>query len=277
MIGVLYASTAAAFLERARARKVCLGVHHSAMSPQLIELYGHLGLDYVIVSTEVESLDKYTLENLLRAGDAARTVPIVKLLRNDPRLVEEALNAGAPMVMVPHVTTRAELDAAVFASRFSPLGSRGLCPVARYTGYGASPMDVAVTAANERRSVIPIIEDRAALGNLDELMASPDVDIFEIGPFDLSQSLGLRPELSYGNPEVMAVVERVGALARKHGKSVLAPLWLPKDADTAAKVLTLQMEQLIKRGVNMFYGIEVLMLARVFREWLGIRELAVDA
>ena len=61
-----------------------MGVHHSAMSPQIIELYGHLGLDYVIVSSEVESLDKYTMENLLRAADAAKTVPVVKVLRNDP-------------------------------------------------------------------------------------------------------------------------------------------------------------------------------------------------
>lgn len=274
---MLYASAALQFQERARARKVCLGVHHSAMSPQLIELYGHLALDYVIVSTEVESLDKYSLENLLRAGDAAHTVPIVKLLRNDPCLVQEAMNAGAPMVMVPHVTTRAELDAAVSASRFSPEGSRGLCPVARYTGYGTLTMDAAVAAARRSHSIIPIIEDRAALANLEELMASPDVDIFEIGPFDLSQSLGLRPELGYGNPEVLAIVEQIGRLARNNGKSVFAPLWLPKEADTSAKVISVQMEQLIKRGINMFYGIEVLMLARVFRDWLGLRDLDADA
>jgi len=137
-------------------------------------------------------------------------------------------------------------------------------------------MDGAVTAANEGKNVIPIIEDAAALPNLEAIVSSPDIDVVEIGPFDMSQSLGLRPDLSYGNPEVMAIVEQVGALARTHNKGVLAPLWLPRDADTPAKMITLQMEQLIKRGVTMFYGIEVLMLGRAFREWMGLRELAAD-
>ncbi len=66
------------------------------MSPQVVEQMGFLGLDYVIVSTEVESLDRGLLENLLRAAASGGTVPCVKLRRRDPELVGEAMNAGAP-------------------------------------------------------------------------------------------------------------------------------------------------------------------------------------
>lgn len=253
-----------------------MGIHHSAMSPQLIELYGHLGLDFVIVSQEVESLDKNLLENLLRAGDAAGTVPIVKLLRRSPLLVEEAMNAGAPMVMVPHVTTRPELDELVAATKFVPHGTRGLCPVARYTGYGANSMDHATRTANEGRSVIPIIEDKAALDHLEDIVASADIDVVEFGPFDMSQSLGIRPDLSYGNPEIMEIVTRLGALTKKYKKGLLAPLWFPKDVDTPAKVLEVQTEQLIRRGVTQLYAIEVLVLARAFREWLPLRQVKAE-
>ena len=273
---MLYPRPAMALQERARSRRVCLGVHHSAISPQLIELYGHMGLDFVIVSAEVESVDKYLLENLLRAADAAQTTPIVKIMRRDHLLIEEAMNAGAPMVMVPHVTCRAELDQAVLASRFSPRGSRGLCPVSRYTGYGSRSLKHAVASANDGRNVIPIIEDRQALPNLEAIFASPDVDVFEFGPFDMCQSLGLDPDLGYAHPEIIEILDRVGGFARKYGKSLLAPLARPPDANTPDKVLTLQIDLLLKRGVTMFYGIEVFILARAFREWMGLRELAAD-
>jgi 2-keto-3-deoxy-L-rhamnonate aldolase RhmA len=268
----------AAFQERARSRKICIGVHHSAMSPQIIELYGHLGIDYVIVSMEVESLDKYTMENCLRAADASRTVPVVKTLRNDPLLIEEVFNAGAPMVMVPHVINRKEIDTALRASRFlqGGKGTRGLCPVSRYTGYGSGSMEDAVKAVNQGRNIIPIIEDREALPNLEEMISHPEVDIIEFGPFDMSQSLGLRPDLSYGNPETMDALEKVGALCRKYGKGLVAPFWLPKDADSPHKVIDLQFEQLVKRGVTIFYGIEVLMLTRIFRDWMPLRDKNAD-
>ena len=54
---MLYRDTITAFLERARSGSVCLGVHCSSMSPQLVELYGFAGLDFVIVGTEVEGPD----------------------------------------------------------------------------------------------------------------------------------------------------------------------------------------------------------------------------
>src|SRR5262245_24100650 len=133
---MLYRDTLTSFLERARSGKVCLGVHSSAMSPQLIEMFGFAGLDYVIIGTEVESIDNSALENLLRAANAARTVPIVKVRRPEPALVSEIMNFGAPLVMVPHVTRGAQLQQLVAAARFEPLGTRGECPVARYTGYG---------------------------------------------------------------------------------------------------------------------------------------------
>lgn len=270
---MLYPQTALDFQKRARSGAVCLGVHTSAMSPQLVELYGHVGLDYVIIATEVEPIDVRTMENLMRAADAARTVPIVKCRWADLRLISEAMTFGAPMVMVPHVRTRQELDDAVRASRFEPVGTRGLCPVSRYVGYGATSLDKAREVANSMNSVIPIIEDAESLDRLDELFSSPDVDIYEIGPFDLSQSLKLpTPALSYGNPETMNAVDKILEKAAKYNKAVLAPMWVTPETDSPAKVIKWNIEKLVSRGVTLLYGLEVVMIARTFRELTQVRE-----
>lgn len=269
---MLYPRPTQAFLERARSGKVCFGIHHSAMSPQLVEMYGHMGVDYVIIGDEVESLDRGPMENLMRACDVGGTAPVIKLLRNDPKLIEEAMNIGAPLMMVPHVNTRQQLDDAVRASRFAPLGTRGLCPLARYVGYGIKNLDEVQQQANAWKAIIPIIEDVEALDNLDEMMATTDVDIFEVGPFDLSNSLGVNRQKTYANPETMAALEKIAACARRHDKAVLVPLWITPDTDSPAKVVRKQMDELIARGITVFYALEMIVVARLFRDLMAIRQ-----
>lgn len=270
---MLYLDAARRFKTRARERKICLGMHITSNSAQVVEMAGHVGLDFVIVSREIEQIDDSQTENLLRAANASGTVPMIKLRRNDANLVEDALNAGAPLLNVPHVRTRQELDTVVRASRFAPKGTRGLCPAARYNAFGAGVLGQARTIANEESSIIPILEDKECLDHLDELMSCPDVDIFEIGPFDLSHSLGLDPSLSYGNPQTMAAVERICAAAQKYDKVVMAPSWFPKDAVAAPQMIDRQVDELVSRGITILYHlVDVMLLARTLREMMPIRD-----
>jgi 4-hydroxy-2-oxoheptanedioate aldolase len=174
---------------------------------------------------------------------------------------------------VPHVRTRQELDAAVRSSRFAPKGTRGLCPAARYNGFGAGAMERSRSIANEEASVIPILEDKECLGHLDEIISCPDIDIVEIGPFDLSHSLGLNPSLSYGNPETMAALEKICAAAQKYNKAVMAPSWFPKDPVAAPELIDTQVHELVSRGVTILYHVaDVMLLARALREMMPIRD-----
>ena len=138
---MLYREPVTSFLDRVRSDQVCLGAQHSIMSPQVVEMYGWAGLDFVVIGTEVEAIDRSTIENLMRAANASGIVPIIKLAHPDPRLVTETLNWGAPLVLCPHVTSAKVLDELVAAARFFPIGTRGECPVARYTKYGLTPLD----------------------------------------------------------------------------------------------------------------------------------------
>jgi len=271
---MLYRDTVVTFLERARSGRVCLGVHCSSMSPQLVELYGFAGLDFVIVGSEVEAMDNGRMEDLLRAANAARTVPIVKLRRPDPVLVSETMNYGAPLVMVPHVTSGPQLEQLVAAARFEPHGTRGECPVGRYTGYGTILLNESREAANVTSSIIPIIEDRAALDHLDEIAAVDGVDILEIGPYDLSRSLGVAGQ-AYGSPVVLDAIDAIVAAARRHGKAVKAPLWITPETDTPSKVISWQIDELVSRGVTLLYGIEVWVLSEFFRTLMPLRGVRV--
>jgi 4-hydroxy-2-oxoheptanedioate aldolase len=271
---MLYQDALVQFRARTRDGKVSLGVHASSMSPQLVELYGFAGVDFVILGTEVEAMDLGKLEDLLRAANAAGTVPIVKLRRPDPDLVSETMNYGAPIVMVPHITSGPQLEELVAAARFEPDGTRGECPVGRYTGYGTIDLDVSRRAANGVSCVIPIIEDREAMKNLDEIAAVDGVDIMEIGPFDLSRSLGY-PGQAYSSSVVLDAIDEITDAARRHGKAVAAPLWISPDTDSPSKIIAWQIEHLVARGITLLYAAEVILLASYFRDLRPLRNVRI--
>ena len=74
---------------------------------------------------------------------------------------------------------------------------------------------------NKDAMVIPIIEDKEAVDRIDELMAVPGIDVYDIGPVDLSHSYHLPPDKGFGNPEIAAALEKIVESANKHGKHVM--------------------------------------------------------
>jgi len=207
----------------------------------------------------------------MRAANAARIVPIVKLAHPDPKLVSETLNYGAPLVLVPHITSTAQLEEMVAASRFAPVGSRGECPVARYTSYGIMNLDDSRDLANHAVSVIPIIEDREGLDNIEEIAAVPNVELIEIGPFDFSRSLGDKMR----GPVVMEAIDRVIAAVSKYNKRIMMPMWITKDTDSFKKIIDWNVETLVSRGVTVLFQPDIHVLSDHYRSLMPLRGIRV--
>ena len=269
---MLYRELADKFLERVQQGHVCIGAQHSMMSPQLVEMYGLAGLDFVVIGTEVEAIDKSMIENLMRAAAASRTVPIIKLAHADARLVSETLNYGAPLVLTPHITSAKQLEEMVAASKFTPVGTRGECPVARYTSYGVMNLDDSRDLGNASVSIIPIIEDREALENIEEIAAVEGVNLFEIGPFDFSRSLGEKIR----GPAVIEAVDHLVATIRKHGKHVMMPMWVTPQLDSLKKFIDWQVEKLVSRGVTVLFQPDVHVLSDHYRSLMYMRSIRVN-
>ena len=78
-------------------------------------------------------------------------------------------------------------------------------------------------SANERVAVIPMIETKEALEQVEEIAAVPGVDALFVGPFDLSIALGLSPGDNDGTPLFDDAIDRVIKAANQH-KLALAVL-----------------------------------------------------
>ena len=59
------------------------------------------------------------------------------------------------------------------------------------------------------RLLIAMIESVEAIRNLDEILAVEGIDVFFVGPGDLSQSMGFSPSLKPGERRAPSVIEAV--------------------------------------------------------------------
>ncbi|HWO65208.1 MAG TPA: aldolase/citrate lyase family protein, partial [Umezawaea sp.] len=90
-----------------------------------IELLALAGFDFVVIDLEHSPIDLETAYRLIGTATHLGVAPVVRIPALDAGVVQRILDAGAEGVMLPHVDTVAEAEAAVRAIRFPPVGVRG--------------------------------------------------------------------------------------------------------------------------------------------------------
>jgi 2-keto-3-deoxy-L-rhamnonate aldolase RhmA len=160
-------------------------------SPQIVESAGAMGFDWVMIDCEHGTVGLETMELMIMAAEASGVTPIVRPRTNGPSDILLCMDRGALGVQVPHVNSADQARAAVAAVKFHPQGERSLAVGTRASRYGFSgSMKEFVAEANKATLVCVQIEDEEALPNLGEILKVEGIDVFFIGPSDLSQSMG---------------------------------------------------------------------------------------
>jgi 4-hydroxy-2-oxoheptanedioate aldolase len=177
------------------------------------EVMAHAGWDSLTIDMQHGPVDYESLIPMLQAISTTDTVPVVRVLWNDPGLLMRVLDAGCYAVICPMINTREEAEAFVGACRYPPEGSRSSGPY-RATLYGGQDY---AEHANETVVTMAMIETREALDNLDEIVGVQGLDALFVGPSDLGQDLGYGAGTDREEPELVEAIDRVQATAREHG------------------------------------------------------------
>tara|TARA_B100001179_G_scaffold233123_1_gene229385 strand:- start:3693 stop:4493 length:801 start_codon:yes stop_codon:yes gene_type:complete len=147
------------------------------------------GFDWMNIDTEHAPVELQDVIHHLRILDGTPTVPMVRLVWNDPLLIKRYLDAGASTLMLPFVQNAEEAKQAVEQMHYPPRGVRGMAAIHRASRYGA----IGDYVANASGSLFLIVqvETLEALDNLPEILAVDGVDAVFFGPGDLSASMGM--------------------------------------------------------------------------------------
>ncbi|HSM43187.1 MAG TPA: aldolase/citrate lyase family protein [Afifellaceae bacterium] len=183
------------------AGRPALGCSIMIPSPQMVEMVAHAAFDWVLIDMEHGTIGLESAELMIMAAEASGITPIVRPKSNSRADISSVMDRGAAGVQVPHINTADDARNAVSAVKFGPGDNRGLAAGTRPDRYGFSEsMEAFTRESNEQSLVCVQLEHTAAIENADEILGVEGIDVFFIGPSDLSQSMGYP-----GNPKADAV------------------------------------------------------------------------
>jgi 4-hydroxy-2-oxoheptanedioate aldolase len=178
------------------------GLWGSIPSSLTAEIAAAVGVDYVCVDLQHGGADEERMVAMFSAIEARGAVPLVRVLYNEPWMINRVLDLGAAGVIVPLVGTAEDARRALSGCRYPPRGVRSYGPLrATMTVGSADPERLAAGAL-----CFVMVETRDGLENV-EAIATSGVDGIYIGPSDLSLGLGREP--GHGGDALEAAITRV--------------------------------------------------------------------
>ncbi|MGQ9616287.1 MAG: HpcH/HpaI aldolase family protein [Spirochaetota bacterium] len=204
-----------------------LGPFSKTSDPALIEIMGYAGFDFVIIDLEHGPVSVETSQNLIRAAQIGGLLPIVRVKEGNLSVIKEVLDIGAGGVQVPQVRSQDDAKNAVQAARFAPQGMRGVCRFVRAARYSAEEQFKYFKEANEAILIVQV-EGKESIECLEEILSVEGIDVVFIGPYDLSQSLGLTGRVDH--PEVVKKMREINETCLKKGVVVGTFVDTPEDA-----------------------------------------------
>lgn len=194
-----------------RQGRPALGVWNSVSDSLMAEAIATLRPDYVCVDMQHGAPGAGQLVPQLQGVVAGGSTPIVRVPESNPAVIMKALDAGARGVVVPLVESAEEAARAVAACRFPPAGRRSFGPFRASIQAGTND-----PAELEKVACIVMVETRAGIDHLEEIVATDGVTAVYLGPSDLSLALGLPPG-SIDAPEFISTAAHIRAVCEAHG------------------------------------------------------------
>ena len=190
-------------------------------SPSLTEFVAGLGFDGIFVDCEHGMATIERVQEMCRAARAAGVQSIVRPETGTDWLITRYLDAGAGGVMVPHIDTAEAARRTVAAVRY------------------ARPHDY------QDKVVIAMIESVTAVENLAAILAVDGIDVFFVGPNDLSSSMGLPGQIHHADVKALAkrAIAQIRAARKVPGTLVVR--------DTAAEYVTAGCRYLYEHANNL--------------------------
>jgi 2-keto-3-deoxy-L-rhamnonate aldolase RhmA len=174
----------------------------------LVECAGSRGFKGVVIDDEKFHVSPETASLLCLAAEKWEMEALMRLRVGTAERLEYALSLGLTGVLLPRLTSVAQVEELIAATRYVPHGTRGLGS-SRATAFGRRGDAVDIQVIIETPELLECVEDVARMDGVTGI---------DIGLLDLTAALGLPRDLE--NDDVRATVLRVIDVAHAQDKPV---------------------------------------------------------
>lgn len=184
-----------------------LGTFVQSGSPNIAEVLGYTGLDYVIFDTEHAPYGEEHTMGMIRAS---KIPAFVRVKDHSRASIMRMLDIGAAGLVIPFVEHIDQIKEIIRYGKYPPAGERGFI-YGRAAGYGhedfCTPLPAYFKYMNRETMLIPQCETLGCLENIEEIAQMNGVDAIFVGPYDLSSAMGMAGEFDRG--EFQAALKRI--------------------------------------------------------------------
>lgn len=179
--------------------------------PAIVEIARIAGFDWIFIDGEHGGFNESTAA-VACAVTAGGPPSFVRIPDGSATAIKRFLDIGCDGIIVPQVSSVAEVDQIARAALYPPRGERGV-GIARAHGYGARFKEC---LERQDYAIIVQIETVAGVEDAERIIAHEAVDAVIIGPYDLSGSFGVPGEID--SAKVVEGIAKVQTLCRRAGK-----------------------------------------------------------
>jgi 4-hydroxy-2-oxoheptanedioate aldolase len=188
-----------------REKRPTFGAIATIPSIPTVQIMARSGLDWIIVDLEHGPIDLTSAHAMITATAGTPCVPLARIAANEPWLAKAPMDIGALGINFPMICSRTDAEKAVRSLRYPPNGDRFWGPFHAPFRWGVSMPEYMATADDDMICMITI-EHADAVERIDEIIATPGIDVAVIGPGDLATSIEKRGQVD--DPEVQALMKR---------------------------------------------------------------------
>lgn len=200
------------FKRKMREGRVLVGPFMKTTDPAFVEIAGYAGFDFVILDREHGPASITQMQNLVRAAECAAVLPVIRVPDSREISIAKALDIGAMGIQVPNVESADQAAGVVRAAKYAPAGNRGVCRFVRAAQYSGLERSLYFSRANSTLVIIQV-EGLNGVANLHDILAVEGLDVVFIGPYDLSQALGVGGQIDH--PSVQEEMRKVIRTAKE--------------------------------------------------------------
>jgi 4-hydroxy-2-oxoheptanedioate aldolase len=189
--------------------------------PAVTEAMLREGFDCAIVDWQHGFHDFATTQAVILAAHAQGKAALVRIGVGQFAEASRFLDWGAAGIIAPMINSVADAKTFVEFVKYPPHGERSWGPARALNLTGLTPV-ANLHEANRFTLAIAMIETRAALDALDDILAVDGIDGVLLGPSDLSIALTNGGTIDAAHASVDAALTRVATSARAKGKLACA-------------------------------------------------------
>lgn len=194
------------FKQKLNDKKAVCGIFSKTNDPMIVEAVGKSGMDFIILDNEHGPNSIRELLPLVMASKLTGMSPVVRVGELSQIEIQRTLDLGIDAIQIPQINTRDDALKVIEFCKYFPLGKRGVCRYVRPADYSLKDKKQYFAEQNEVAIIIHI-EGKEGLEAIDDIISVAGLDVIFIGPYDLSQSLGIPGEVE--NPILLDEIKKI--------------------------------------------------------------------